>query len=158
MAPTPRPKVITHEETHRRPVWEFSKGCNSYLRISRELDGAQNAIQGWCEHDPDMEPFSWKQANWDELFFCVKGSLKVIAEDGDGNKKELLAKEGESIFLPAGFTYTLEPTGEPSVNFWTVAPVPHNGIRPLSDVGFIGVIEVSNKLKEMAKEEEYSRA
>lgn len=149
--PKPKPKVITHEETHRRPVWEMSKGMNTYMRITTEIEGAQNAIQGWCEHEPDAEPMVWDQANWDELFFCVKGRLKVIAEDKDGKKKELIAKEGESMFLPAGFTYTLMPTGEPSVNLWTATPPPPKGIRALKDLGF-DVIEVNRKLKEMAEE------
>lgn len=150
--PKPKPKVITHEETHRRPVWEFSKGMNTYMRICTEIEGARNAIQGWCEHDPDFEPMVWDQANWDELFFCVKGSLKVIAEDRDGNKMEMVAKEAESMFLPAGYRYTLLPTDEPSVNLWTVTPVPRTGLRALRDLGF-DVLELSDKLKEMAREE-----
>ena len=102
----PKPKVITLEETHRRPLWEFSKGMNTYMRVSTEMDGARNVIQGWCEHAPDLEPMIWDQANWDEIFFCAKGSLKVLAEDRDGNKMELVAKEHETMFLPAGFKYT----------------------------------------------------
>lgn len=149
--PTPKPTVITHEETHRRPVWEFSTGMNTYMRICTEIEGSRNAIQGWCEHEPDFEPMIWDQANWDELFFCVKGSLKVIAKDKDGKTKELIAKEAESMFLPAGFNYTLLPTGEPAVNLWTATPPPPRGIRPLKDLGF-DVVEVSQKLKEMAEE------
>jgi len=149
----PKPKVITLEETHRRPLWEFSKGMNTYMRVSTEMDGARNVIQGWCEHAPDLEPMIWDQANWDEIFFCAKGSLKVLAEDRDGNKMELVAKEHETMFLPAGFKYTLLPTGEPAVNVWTAAPVPGNGIRSFKDLGFPGVVEVSNKLKEMAQQE-----
>jgi len=145
-----QPEVITHEETKQLPAWHFSDGCKSYVRISLERNGAANVIQGWCEHDADMEPLSWDQDNWDETYFCVEGSLKVIVEDDEGNSKELVAEEGESIWLPAGFRYTLEPTGEPAVNLWHVAPVPGTGLKPLSDLGFNNVDEVSQGLEELA--------
>ena len=148
--PTPKPSVITHEDTHKRPVWEFSSGMNTYMRICTEIEGARNAIQGWCEHDPDFEPMIWDQANWDELFFCVKGSIKVTAKDKNSKTMELLAKEHESMFLPAGFNYTLLPTGESSVNLWTATPPPPRGIRALRGIGF-DVDEVHEKLKAMAE-------
>ena len=148
---TPKPTVITMEETHRRPRWEFSKGMNTYMRICTEIEGSRNAIQGWCEHEPDFEPMIWDQANWDELFFCVKGSIKVHVEDRDGSTKDLVAHEHESMFLPAGFRYTLLPTGEVSVNLWTATPVPPIGIKPFKDLGFPDIVEIHNQLKEMAQ-------
>lgn len=150
--PTPKPRVITHQETHRRPPWHMTKGMTSYIRISTEIEGSRNAIQGWCEHEPDFEVMIWEQPNWDELFFCHKGSLKVIARERSGKEKELVAKEGETIFLPAGFRYTLLPTGEPSVNYWTATPVPRTGIKALGDVGF-DLTEVVEKMKEIAEED-----
>lgn len=148
--PKPKPKVITHEETHARPAWEFSKGMNTYMRICTEIEGSRNAIQGWCEHDADFELMIWDQANWDELFFCHKGVLKVKAEDRNGKTKELVANEGESMFLPAGFTYTLMPSGVPSVNLWTATPPPRTGVKALKDLGF-DVVELSDKLKEIGQ-------
>ena len=148
--PKPKPKVITHKETKSRPAWEFSKGMNTYMRISTEIEGSRNAIQGWCEHAPDFEPMVWDQANWDELFFCHKGSLKVLARDKHGAEKELVAQEGDSMFLPAGFHYTLLATGEQSVNYWTVTPVPSTGIKALKDLGF-DVVGLSDELKAIGK-------
>lgn len=150
MAPTTQPEVVTHDETEQLPVWHFSDGCRTYPRITLERNGAANMVQGWCEHDADMEPFSYDQDNWDETYFCVKGTLKVIAEDDDGNSKELIAEEGESIFLPAGYRYTVAPSGEDSVNLWHVAPVPGTGLAALGDLGFNNIVEVSDELREMA--------
>ena len=150
--PKPKPKVITPEETKSRPAWEFSSGMNTYMRISTEIEGSRNAIQGWCEHDPDFEPMVWDQANWDELFFCHKGSIKVLARAKHGAEKELFAKEGESMFLPAGFHYTLLATGEESINLWTATPAPRTGVKALKDLGF-DVVGLSEELKEMGKAE-----
>ncbi len=147
-----RPKVITEEDTKQRPRWEFSKGCNTYLRVTAEVEGCNSAVQGWTEVDAGMEPLTWKQASWDEIFLCTKGVIKLVAEDVDGNKLELSAKENETIFAPGGYTYTLLPSGVDSVVVWTSHPASHRGVKIMRDIGFPQAVQVSEDLRALAKQ------
>lgn len=147
-----RPEVITAQDTGSRPRWEFSKGCNTYIRVSAEMQGCTSAVQGWTEQAVDMEPLTWKQASWDEIFYCAKGIIKLVAEDANGTKEEFIAKEGETIYAPGGYVYTLLPSGVDTINVWTSHPASHRGVRTMGDIGFPHAIEVSDRLKQLANE------
>ena len=56
----------------------------------------------------------------------------------------LEARQGEHIFLPAGYKYTLEATGVKSKFFWTSGPSPR--------VGLADAKEYSDKLKALRSE------
>ena len=51
----------------------------------------------------------------------VKGSIRVAWDDGRGQSGEVVAREGEQIFLPRGYQYALKSTGEPAVNVFAIA-------------------------------------
>src|SRR5437867_2386490 len=51
----------------------------------------------------------------------VKGSIKVRWEAEGGKVGELVAREGEQIFLPRGLSYALQATGEPAINVFAIA-------------------------------------
>jgi hypothetical protein len=147
-----RPELITEADTHKLPMWEFTKGCNTYIRVSTEMQGCVSGMQGWTEQAADMEPLTWKQASWDEIFYCVKGIIRLVAEDAKGSKEEIVAKEGETIYVPGGYIYTLLPSGVDTVNLWSAHPVAHRGLVVMRDVGFPHAREVSDRLKHMARE------
>jgi hypothetical protein len=45
----------------------------------------------------------------------------VAWNDGHGNAGETTVREGEQVFLPKGYQYTLNATGETAVNVFAIA-------------------------------------
>ncbi|MEZ5121358.1 MAG: hypothetical protein R2736_07260 [Solirubrobacterales bacterium] len=128
------PGVITFAEIEAMPRLPFSEGCASGIFISRERDDARYFYQGMCFHGADMGEFRWDQSNWDESYYCIKGVLRVLVEDHVGNSKLFDVQETEHFYLPAGYTYTLKPSGIDSINFWTLGPAFKQGLRPLKEI------------------------
>ena len=127
------PRMMTHEEISVMPRLRFGRGCESAVFISREREGSRYYSQGLCFHDADMDDFTWDEVSWDEAFYCMKGQLRVVAEDHEGNKGEWLVEEGDHFWAPAGFKYTLKASGVDSINFWTTAPMLFSGWRDTGD-------------------------
>ena len=115
--------IIRHEEIAAMPRLRFVKGCESGIFISRDRDESRFYSQGLCFHDADMDDLTWEGVSWDEAFYCMKGKLRVVVTDAEGNQVEYLMNEGDHFWGPAGYKYTLKATGVESINFWTTAPV-----------------------------------
>jgi hypothetical protein len=75
--------------------------------------------------------------------------MRVICRDGDGREVTLEAAEGEHMYLPAGFWYTIRATGIETIAFWTVAPNLKQGIKPLVELNLPEAPEYSQKLKDL---------
>ena len=70
-----------------------------------------------------MADLKWT-AKVEEACYVVKGSIRVRWESEHGDKGEVVAHEGEQIFLPRGLNYSLQATGEPAVNVFAIAGGP----------------------------------
>ena len=127
------PKVIDEAEIDAMPRLEFNTGIDTAIFISRERDDARYFRHGYCYMEPDHGDYHWDQSNFDESHFCLEGRIKLRVEDAAGKQIVLEAKEGEHIFLPAGYKYTLEATGVKSKFFWTSGPSPRVGLADAKD-------------------------
>ena len=102
------------------PPLELTKGMNTQFNVCHETVGADALRMGVCNHAPDMADLKWT-AKAEEAFYVVKGSIRVRWESEHGDKGEVVAHEGEQIFLPRGLNYSLQATGEPAVNVFAIA-------------------------------------
>jgi 4-oxalocrotonate tautomerase len=118
--PSPRPVKVNRSGI---PPLELTKGMNTQFNVCQETVGADALRMGVCHHAPDMADLKWT-AKAEEAFYVVKGSIRVRWESENGDKGEALAREGEQIFLPRGFSYSLQATGEPAVNIFAIAGGP----------------------------------
>lgn len=135
MAPEARryPRVITEEEISALPRLQFNTGIDTAIFLSRERDDARYFRQGYCYMEPDHEPYHWDQTNFDETHYCLEGQIRLRVRDKDGREVVLEAGEGEHIYLPGGYAYTIEATGTRSVLFWSSGPSPRPGLVEAKD-------------------------
>jgi ethanolamine utilization protein EutQ (cupin superfamily) len=135
MAPNARryPRVITGDEITALPRLEFNTGIDTAIFLSRERDDARYFRQGYCYMEPDHQPYHWDQTNFDETHYCLEGQIRLRVRDKEGREVILEAGEGEHIYLPGGYAYTLEATGMKSVFFWSSGPSPRPGLVEAKD-------------------------
>lgn len=127
------PRVITESEIGSLPRLEFNTGIETAILISQERDDARYFREGICYAKADHQPVHWTQANFDETQFCLSGKIRLRVEDTSGKSVVLEAGPGEHIYLPAGYTYTLEATGIDSSFFWVSGPSNRPGIVEAPD-------------------------
>ncbi len=137
------PRVITMDEIVEMPRLAFNTGITTAIFLSREADDARYFRQGICWQEPDHLPYNWKQADFDETHYVLKGKIHLVVKDAAGREVVLEAAQGEHIYLPGGYEYTLEATGVESVFFWSSGPSPRNGL--------VEVPEFSAQLTSMRK-------
>lgn len=144
-APSARrfPRVITMEEIQELPRLPFNTGIGTAIFLSRERDDARYFRQGVCWQEPDHAPYNWDQTDFDETHYVLKGKIRLIVKDASGRKVTLEAGEGEHIYLPGGYDYTLVPTGVETAFFWTSGPSPR--------VGLVEIPEFSQELTKLRK-------
>ena len=106
------PKVMTPDEIEAMPRLEFNKGIETGIFISQEREDARY----------------FRQGIFDESQCCLTGMIRLRVEDASGRQVVLEARPGEHIYLPAGYTYTLEATGIESSFLWTSGPSNGPGI------------------------------
>jgi uncharacterized RmlC-like cupin family protein len=102
------------------PPVELAKGMRTQYNICHETVISEKLRMGVCHHAPDMADLIWQGMN-EEAFYVVRGSIRLIWESSAGEKGDLLAKEGEQIYLPKGLRYILRATGEPAVNVFAIS-------------------------------------
>ena len=102
------------------PALELVKGMNTTYNVCQETVGSDSLRMGVCNHGPDMADLKWT-GKVEEAFYVAKGSIKVRWEAEGGKVGELVAREGEQIFLPRGLSYALQATGEPAINVFAIA-------------------------------------
>jgi hypothetical protein len=137
------PRVITPGEIDSIPRLAFNKGIGTAIFLSRERDDARYFRQGYCYMEPDHEPYNWKQADFDETHYCLEGKIHLVVRDAAGRKVILEAGQGEHIYLPAGYDYTLEASGVKTIFFWSSGPSPRAGL--------VECPEYSSELKSLRK-------
>ncbi len=122
------PRVITEAEISAMPRLQFNTGIDTAIFLSRERDDARYFRQGYCYMEPDHEPYHWDQTNFDETHYCLKGRIRLRVSDKEGREVVFDVGEGEHIYLPGGYAYTIENTGVRSVFFWSSGPSPRPGL------------------------------
>lgn len=127
------PRVITMDEIKDMPFLDFNTGIGTTIFLSRERDDAKYFRQGVCFMEPDHLPYNWDQNNFDETHYCLKGMIHLVVRDAEGREFTLEAAEGEHIYLPGGYDYTIEATGIESAFFWTSGPSPRPGLVEAPD-------------------------
>lgn len=122
------PRVITMPEILSLPRLQFQPGIDTAIFLSQERDDARHFRQGICWQKPDHVPYNWNQNNFDETHYCLKGKIRLLVKDFAGKEIILEAVAGEHIYLPAGYDYTLVPTGVETMFFWSSGPSPRFGL------------------------------
>jgi 4-oxalocrotonate tautomerase len=102
------------------PPLELVKGMNTTYNVCQETVGSDTLRMGVCNHAPDMADLKWT-GKVEEAFYVAKGSIQVRWEAEGGETGEVVAREGEQIFLPRGLNYALQATGEPAINVFAIA-------------------------------------
>jgi ethanolamine utilization protein EutQ (cupin superfamily) len=127
------PRVIVPDEIDKMPTLTFNTGIVTNIFLSQERDDARYFRHGYCYGEPDHLPYHWDQADFDETHYVLEGKIHLVVEDAAGRKIVLEAAEGEHIYLPAGYKYTLECTGVRFKFFWTSGPSPKVGVADAPD-------------------------
>lgn len=127
------PRVITQRDIESLPRLEFNTGIDTAIFISQEREDARYFREGICYAKADHQPVHWTQANFDETQFCLSGKIRLRVEDSSGKQIVLEAGPGEHIYLPAGFTYTLESSGIDTKFMWVSGPSNRPGIVEAPD-------------------------
>jgi ethanolamine utilization protein EutQ (cupin superfamily) len=127
------PRVIAPDEIEKLPRLKFNTGIETAIFLSRERDDARYFRQGYCYGEPDHLPYHWDQKDFDETHYVLEGRIHVVVEDKDGRTIVLEAGQGEHIYCPAGFKYTLEATGVKYAFFWSSGPSPRPGLVEAAD-------------------------
>ncbi len=127
-SPQRYPKVMPADEIEAMPRLEFNTGIDTGIFISQEREDARYFRQGVCYAKADHEPVHWTQSNFDEAQYCISGMIRLRVEDAAGKVVVLEAQPGDNIYLPAGYTYTLEATGVEYTFLWTSGPSNRPGI------------------------------
>jgi homogentisate 1,2-dioxygenase len=109
-----KPELIVREDL---PKIDLARGMHSCWVVSLERNGADQINMGICKHEANMDDLVWDQA-YDEVFYCARGKLRLLYDDGKGNKGDLVANEGEVLFAPRGYHYILRATGVESINVY----------------------------------------
>lgn len=122
------PRIITRDEIDDMPRLQFNTGIHTNIFLSRERDDCRYFRHGYCYADPEHGGYEWDQTNFDETHFVLKGRMRILVRDAEGREVTLEAAEGEHVYLPGGYYYKIEPTGEEAIFFWTSGPSPRNGV------------------------------
>ena len=113
------PSVLNYKDA---PVIDFAKGVHTRFVISKEAHNSE-LFTGYWHLKPDLDDVSWDaEGELDETFYCVKGSILFLWENKEGINGEIRGGEGDFIYLPSGFKYTLRATGEESIIIFSGAP------------------------------------
>lgn len=86
--------------------------------ITKGREGSEKLMLGVSFMDPTNKPYSWSYSENDEVYFVVRGRLKL-----QWNDKEAIAEEGDAVFLPAGWKYRVRNPGvEPTMIVYVLSP------------------------------------
>lgn len=135
------PKVMSPDDIAAMPRLQFAKGIDTAIFVSQEREDSRWFRHGICYAQADHEPVHWYQANFDETQCCISGKITLRVEDANGRQIVLEAAPGEHVYLPGGYTYTLEANGAEYSFLWTSGPS--------NRVGIVEAPGYSKQLREM---------
>ncbi len=95
----------------------FPGGLRVRRLITKKRESSNRLMLGIATMDPG-ESLVWTYEDKDEVYYIVRGK---IALQWDGQKVE--AKEGDAVFLPMGWNYTVKNSGtEPVMIVYVLSP------------------------------------
>jgi uncharacterized RmlC-like cupin family protein len=101
------------------PAIDLTKGMHTRYMICRETVGSEGLRMGVCYHEPDMADLKWEGKS-EESFYVANGSIRLIWESAEGDRGDVVVREGQQIYLPKGYRYILRATGEPAINVFGI--------------------------------------
>ena len=122
------PRATSKAEMDALPRLPFNTGIGTNIFVSREADDARYFRHGICYAEADHSPYQWEQFNFDESHWVLEGKVSLRVHDAADREIVIEAGPGEHIYLPAGYTYTLEATGVYTEFYWTSGPSPKVGV------------------------------
>jgi uncharacterized RmlC-like cupin family protein len=105
------------------PPVELVRGMHTQYNVCAETVGSEFLRMGVCHHDANMADLNW-EVKGEEAFYVARGSIKLMWESDSGERNETILREGDQVFLPTGYRYTLRANGEPAVNVFAIAGGP----------------------------------
>lgn len=111
-------KVVKENEVN--PV-SFGKGHKLRRLITKKRDGSDKIMLGISRMEPGFE-YIWTSGGpgepEDELYYMIRGSIELFYDD-----KKVEAKEGEAVYLPAGYRYrSVVSSDEPAEIVYALTP------------------------------------
>jgi mannose-6-phosphate isomerase-like protein (cupin superfamily) len=122
------PRAMSNDYIESLPQMNWNDGIGTKIFLSRELDDARYFRHGMMYVEPDHGEVGWFQSNFDETQYCIEGMMRVVAKDRTGKEVVLEIGPGEVLYLPAGYSYKMVPTGVRSRVMFTSGPSPRPGI------------------------------
>ena len=116
-------KEVKVVETERVPAVKplglhVPEGIKVRRVITRDRTGSEKLMLGITYLDPKCKGYRWQFIDRDEVYYVARGRI-TLRYDG----KEIDAKEGDAVFLPAGPEYELDnPTSAPSMLVYVLTP------------------------------------
>lgn len=127
------PRLFGFDEIEAMPRIAFSNGAECAAFISREREGSRYYSQGVGFHAADAEDVVWQATSWDEAFFCISGSLRVVVTDNQGTELDYKLEPGQYFWAPAGYRYAVKSAGVEAISFVTTSPQMPSGWRYTGD-------------------------
>jgi len=110
-----KPKIVNINEVEGIQLTPYDRVRRL---ITKSREGSEKLMLGVSFIDPSNEPYSWSYVENDEVYFVVRGKLKI-----QWNDKEATAGEGDAVFLPAGWKYRVTNPGvEPTMIVYVLSP------------------------------------
>ena len=122
------PRAISEAEIESLPHLNWADGIGTKIFLSQERDDARYFRHGMMYVEPRHDDVNWFQSNFDETQYCISGMMRVRARDRRDKEIVLEIGPGEVLYLPAGYNYAMEPTGQESRLMFTSGPSPRPGI------------------------------
>lgn len=122
------PRAISAAEIESLPQLNWAEGIGTKIFLSQERDDARYFRHGMMYVGPSHDEVNWFQSNFDETQYCISGMMRVRVRDRREKEIVLEIGPGEVLYLPAGYEYTMDPTGQDSRLLFTSGPSPRPGI------------------------------
>ena len=116
------PALLTQTELDRFPCHDLTDGLKVSITTTHDYPGLRPCRQGYCYGSATHSPFRFHANNFDETHHILTGTIQIETQDPVGRTRTLKATAGQHLTLPAGYTYTVQPTGTPYTTLWTSTP------------------------------------
>jgi quercetin dioxygenase-like cupin family protein len=115
-------KVVSKDETESVTPYQCTvKGFKVKRLVTKRRVGSDKLMVGMVLIEPDCKGYGWgysEQEGNDEVYYVLKGKVRLHY-----NGKYVEAKEGDAIFLPAGWQYQLDNMeSNPAVLLYALTP------------------------------------
>ena len=100
-------KVVSTDQVEAVTAYQSTvKGVSARRLVTKSRVGSDKLMVGVVDVEPDSKGYRWSYSEAegnDEVYYVVKGKVRLHYDN-----KFVEAKEGDAIFLPAGWRYQLD--------------------------------------------------